>query len=373
MDQPSDTMWCRVRNSTCSSAPMRSSRARSSGPVDRSKRWPASARARRVSSASRSSGGSAEMSSTGSGTAPRGECGACTTWKGRPPRSEKVVRRASCRRTMAVSAAPSAATSSAPRRRTALAMFQADSSGCSRSRNHNRCCPKDRASSPSRLTGTSGGAASASASRRRSASSRATPDTVGRRNTSARGSSTPKASRTRLTSRVASRLCPPRSKKLSRAPTVSTRSRSPNRPANTSSRGPSGGTNPAPASRRAASGAGSAAWSTLPTGLSGTASRPTNTSGTMWPGSVADRNSRSAAAVGSVVPEATTQATSRCDSPSSPRSAPTTHSRTPGWADSAASTSPGSMRWPRTFSWPSARPRKAYVPSGRRRTRSPVS
>ena len=45
---------------------------------------------------------------------------------------------------------------------------------------------------------------------------------------------------------------------------------------------------------------------------------------------------------------------------------------TPGWRASAASTSAGSMRKPRSFTCSSARPRKSRSPSGRQATRSPV-
>ena len=50
----------------------------------------------------------------------------------------------------------------------------------------------------------------------------------------------------------------------------------------------------------------------------------------------------------------------------------TTASRTPGWPASAASTSPGSMRKPRTLTWWSRRPRNSSSPSGAQRARSPV-
>ena len=70
-------------------------------------------------------------------------------------------------------------------------------------------------------------------------------------------------------------------------------------------------------------------------------------------------------------PSGTYQATRRWP-PAASFAAVTTASRTPGWPRSAVSTSPGSTRKPRTFTWKSARPRKSSVPSGRHRARSPV-
>ena len=55
-----------------------------------------------------------------------------------------------------------------------------------------------------------------------------------------------------------------------------------------------------------------------------------------------------------------------------PERAATAHSRTPGWRGSAASTSPGSTRKPRTLTCSSARPRNSSRPSARQRARSPV-
>ncbi|OLT23331.1 hypothetical protein BJF78_32420 [Pseudonocardia sp. CNS-139] len=50
----------------------------------------------------------------------------------------------------------------------------------------------------------------------------------------------------------------------------------------------------------------------------------------------------------------------------------TTASATDGWLRTAAATSPGSIRKPRTFTWSSARPRYSRPPPGCRRARSPV-
>ena len=45
----------------------------------------------------------------------------------------------------------------------------------------------------------------------------------------------------------------------------------------------------------------------------------------------------------------------------------------PAWSASADSISPSSMRWPRSFTWWSRRPRHSRVPSARQRARSPVA
>src|SRR5579872_5233422 len=65
----------------------------------------------------------------------------------------------------------------------------------------------------------------------------------------------------------------------------------------------------------------------------------------------------------------TTYATSRAAAPAP--STATAAARTPGWEPSTASTSPGSTRNPRTFTWLSARPRYSSTPSARHRATSP--
>ena len=98
MDQPSETMWCRVSSSTCSLGPRRSRAARSSGPAARSKGRRASSRGQRgAASASRASGGQrAQVHHAAAGSARRG----CDDLRrAAPSRAAKVVRSASWRRT----------------------------------------------------------------------------------------------------------------------------------------------------------------------------------------------------------------------------------------------------------------------------------
>ena len=85
---------------------------------------------------------------------------------------------------------------------------------------------------------------------------------------------------------VASSEWPPRSKKLSWTPTRSSPSTSAQMLASVSSIGPRGGDERGVSSRdRSRSGAGRASRSTLPFGVSGSASSATNAEGTMYSGS----------------------------------------------------------------------------------------
>ena len=115
IDQPSVTMWCSARQSTCSSSASRSSPARSSGPCRRSKPAPASA-----ASGARQLG--VALGSGQAGQVPyrqRHRGRRRDELHGRAVPVSKVVRSASCRATSASSAAPSAVASSAPRSRSA--------------------------------------------------------------------------------------------------------------------------------------------------------------------------------------------------------------------------------------------------------------
>ncbi len=120
-----------------------------------------------------------------------------------------------------------------------------------------------------------------------------------------------------------------------------------------------------------ASGVGRALRSTLPFGVSGIASSTTYADGTMYSGSRCFRCVRRTLASSSTPSFAVTYATRRL--PSVPSSlAMTTASLTPACDASAVSTSPGSMRKPRTFTCVSRRPRNSSVPSPLQRTTSPV-
>ena len=124
--------------------------------------------------------------------------------------------------------------------------------------------------SGARGTGTTGGA---SGSPRTAASRRARAAGVGASNSALKGTSTPKAARTRDASRVASSEWPPRSKKSDCGLTPSTPSTSAHSPASSSSAAERGG---AAASPPAVSGAGRARRSSLPVAVKGRASRRTN-------------------------------------------------------------------------------------------------
>ena len=102
-------------------------------------------------------------------------------------------------------------------------------------------------------------------------------------------SSMENAARTRVSTWYSESELPPRSKKLSWTPTCSTRSNSRQMMASVSSSGVRGATYAFVTPARAPSGAGSALRSTLPFGVSGSASRRTKTQGTMYSGSRAFR------------------------------------------------------------------------------------
>ncbi|MBY8850350.1 hypothetical protein K7G98_18755 [Saccharothrix sp. MB29] len=68
----------------------------------------------------------------------------------------------------------------------------------------------------------------------------------------------------------------------------------------------------------------------------------------------------------------TTYRASPLTSPSGSVRATAAHSRTVGWAASAASRSVSSIRLPSSLTWKSRRPRNSSRPSHRKRPRSPV-
>ena len=103
--------------------------------------------------------------------------------------------------------------------------------------NHSRCWGKDNGSRSPRATGTRGGSASAAASRRTAVTASARALTVGASNSTFTGRLTPKASRTRDNTRIASSEWPPSSKKLASIPTCSRFSTSAKIPATSSSAG----------------------------------------------------------------------------------------------------------------------------------------
>ncbi len=118
-------------------------------------------------------------------------------------------------------------------------------------------------------------------------------------------------------------------------------------------------------------GAGSAARSSLPFGVSGIASSATMAAGTMYSGISAASDARSAQTSIVAPARGTTYATSRsCAGPSCRTTA--CACATDGSHASRAAISPSSTRKPRTFTCSSARPMKSSPPSARHRATSPV-
>ena len=192
-----------------------------------------------------------DTSATGSGNGDGGSI----TWYGTPsgPATSRV-RSTSCRRVTAVSAAPSAATSTVPGSRTGDRHVVLGRAGLQlgqepqpllRERQRQPPVPRHRDHRRRRR---------ARPSRRRSTAAR--PATVGWSNSAASGTSVPNTSRTREITRVASSECPPRSKKSSSAPTRSTPSTCAQIPASSSSVSPARRHYPSPVSGRPASGGG---------------------------------------------------------------------------------------------------------------------
>src|SRR6266566_3684417 len=122
--------------------------------------------------------------------------------------------------------------------------------------------------------------------------------TVGWSNSAATGTSVPNTSRTRKITRVASSEWPPSSKKSSWAPTRSRPRTWAQIPASSSSTSPRGATYASPISGRPVPGAGSAARSSFPFGVSGRTVSSVKAAGIMNSGSRPVKNSRSSSAAG---------------------------------------------------------------------------
>ncbi len=90
----------------------------------------------------------------------------------------------------------------------------------------------------------------------------------------------------------------------------------------------------------------------------------------MYSGSRSRSQPRSSAASGAA--SAPTTHAARNASPAASWRTATAAADTPGWAARAASTSPGSIRKPRTFTCASSRPMNASSPAAVQRTRSPL-
>ncbi len=176
--------------------------------------------------------------------------------------------------------------------RTKAGMLYVEPPGWNWSRNHRRCCAKDSGSGPVRGTGTSAGAVSgweAPVASMRSARAA----TVGASKKARRGSSTPSWERMREMTCVASSECPPSSKKFPVTLTWGSRRMAAKMAASFSSVGVRGATKES--ADEAASGTGRAFLSTLPLGVSGSASSTTKAEGTMYSGSRCRRKVRRAA------------------------------------------------------------------------------
>ncbi len=196
----------------------------------------------------------------------------------------------------------------------------------------------------------------------------ASPASVGCANTSATVRRRP-AVRARATTCSALIESPPSAKNSSSRPTASTPSTPVQMPASVVST-PGRGANVACArSRRRPLRCASARRSTFPPAVSGSASTTVNAAGTSAAGSCARNAVRTPSSVGAGVSHTRNAASSV---PLVPVRGTTAASRTPAQVRSAASTSSGSTRWPRTFTWRSSRPPYSSTPSARQRARSPV-
>ncbi len=170
------------------------------------------------------------------------------------------------------------------------------------------------------------------------------------------------------TSRVASSECPPRSKKLSSHPDPV---QAQHLREHLAQRLLPGGRRRPAAARRRTPGRAAPAGPASRSAISGSASSTTTADGTMYPGSARPHASRSPAGSSTAPAAGTTYPASRRSPGWSSRTA-TAACATPGRPASTASTSPSSIRNPRTFTWSSARPRYSSCPSAVHRARSPV-
>ncbi len=245
MLHPSLTTWCMVKQSTHSLSPSRSSAARRSGPRDRSKGRVVSWWTWLRMAASRSGSGRPASSTVGITTGTGGWTSATVP----PSAARRTVRSASWRRTTSVSARWRARTSSGPWSRSATGTLYAALPGSSWSRNQSRCCAKESGNTEGRrsffcrsFSARSRRFSSTGRGRGAEATRSASRATVCASKTARSGISTPSASRTRDTTLVASRECPPSSKKSSSTPTRSAPSTSAQTPASVSSVGFRGAT-----------------------------------------------------------------------------------------------------------------------------------
>ena len=140
----------------------------------------------------------------------------------------------------------------------------------------------------------------------------------------------PSACRTREITCIASSECPPSSKKLSCRPTRSTPSSSAQIPASSVSASPCGRLVRSAGHTRRPSGAGSALRSSLPFGVSGSASSHTYAAGTMYSGSSPDRCARSSSPAPAALPAAPPRTPPAASRPARPRAPPPPPRAPPG-------------------------------------------
>ncbi len=275
-DHSSVVMWCSTTATTWSSAPTRNTSARKGNSRVRSK-------VRRCADST-----SPGKSLSAQSTTLNDSCASSRIhWNGTPSCSPIRVRSDSCRAATSCNAVCNAGTSSAPRSRNTNGKLYAAPALSSCSTSHSRRCAADNGT----YSGRSPYAVRAGRVGLPLSARPASSAGVGASNRSRMASSAPSSVRARLTSRVASSECPPRSKKLSSAPTSGSPSTSANRRHSTSSCGVRGPR--PPPSATAGSASGRARTSSLPLEFIGRPSTVTNAAGTMYSGSSRPRSSRS--------------------------------------------------------------------------------
>ncbi len=283
-------------------------------------------------------------------------------WYGTPDSSPKTVRRLSCRPTTSARAARRAARSTRPVSRSASGTLYVGDGPSKRYRNHRRRWAADRGTCSGRGRGVSAGRGRPAAGSD-PAIRAANPATVGASKRSRIPASTPSSSRTRATTRAASSECPPRSKKTSSTPTEGTPRHSAKiaqRASSRASRGPW-------ADVVVVSGSGNASRSSFPLAVKGNWSIATYADGAMYSGSCPAAYARTAPRSS---PAGVTYATRRLSPGLSSRST-TAACDTSGCLPTADSTSPSSIRKPRSFTWWSTRATNSSSPCLFRRPRSP--
>ena len=294
------------------------------------------------------------------------------TWTGRPSTAAKVVRSDSWRRRISAKLRRRASTSSGPLIRTAPLTLKVGSPGASWSRNQSACCENDAGGGSSRPIARRAGAPRVAPDRRSDADpfgevgDRRRLEEGAERHVEAEGVAEA-GDDPRRQQRVAAELeevVDGRRRGRGRGPRPRCRRSPPRRPSGgrrTRRRGVGlGGRQGAAVDLAVRRSAASASSRTIADG-----SRARGSSPCRWRCSSAVVGRRSGLGVGDDVGDEGRGA------------GPVLAGDDDGVADGrvpteGASISPGSIRWPRIFTWSSTRPRYSSVPSGRQRQRSPV-